>query len=84
MSRPASLGAVIGAMRRLAVAVVGTAVVLLGIVMIVVPGPATLVIPGGLAILATEFLWARRLLGCLRLQAVTLMGRVRRSHVPRS
>ena len=30
--------------------------------MIVLPGPAVVVIPAGLAILATEFLWARRAL----------------------
>ena len=30
--------------------------------LIVLPGPAFIVIPAGLAILATEFLWARRLL----------------------
>ncbi len=42
------------------VAVVGGSVLLVGIAMIVLPGPAILVIPLGLAILATEFLWARR------------------------
>lgn len=42
------------------VAVVGGSVVLVGIAMLVLPGPAILVIPLGLAILATEFLWARR------------------------
>src|SRR5690349_11326522 len=42
------------------VAVVGVSVLVLGIAMLVLPGPAILVIPLGLAILATEFLWARR------------------------
>jgi tellurite resistance protein TerC len=37
-------------------------VVLLGIAMIALPGPAVVVIPAGLALLATEFLWARRAL----------------------
>ena len=32
----------------------------IGIVMIVTPGPAVVVIPAGLAILAVEFEWARR------------------------
>src|SRR3972149_4633018 len=45
---------------KLVVAVLGGSVVLVGIAMIVLPGPAILVIPLGLAILATEFLWARR------------------------
>lgn len=48
--------------KRLVVAVVGGTVVLIGIVMIVTPGPALVVIPIGLAILAIEFAWARRLL----------------------
>ena len=46
--------------RKAVVAVVGTTVVLLGISMIVLPGPAVLVIPLGLGILAIEFAWARR------------------------
>ncbi|RMG67971.1 MAG: hypothetical protein D6710_10755, partial [Nitrospirae bacterium] len=33
-----------------------------GIALIVLPGPATVVIPAALAILATEFVWARKLL----------------------
>ena len=47
-------------LRKLAIAVAGGSVVLVGIAMIVLPGPAILVIPLGLAILATEFHWARR------------------------
>jgi tellurite resistance protein TerC len=42
--------------------VVGFTVLLAGLAMTVLPGPAVIVIPAGLAILATEFLWARRLL----------------------
>lgn len=48
--------------RRIIILVIGTTVLLLGIVMIVLPGPAFVVIPIGLAILATEFIWARILL----------------------
>jgi uncharacterized protein (TIGR02611 family) len=47
---------------RLIVLVVGVTVVGIGVAMIVLPGPAFVVIPAGLGILATEFLWARRLL----------------------
>lgn len=46
--------------RKLVVAVVGGSVLLVGVAMIVLPGPAILVIPVGLAILATEFIWAGR------------------------
>lgn len=52
--------------RRLAVALIGTTVVLIGVVMTVTPGPAVVVIPVGLAILALEFAWARRLLRNVR------------------
>jgi len=45
--------------RRIAVLAVGSTVVLLGIVMLVTPGPGLVVIPVGLAILSVEFAWAR-------------------------
>jgi uncharacterized protein (TIGR02611 family) len=48
--------------RQLVVGVVGGTVVLIGVIMIVTPGPAVVMIPLGLAILATEFVWARTLL----------------------
>ena len=48
--------------KRLIVIVVGFTLLLAGIAMIVLPGPAFIVIPLALAILATEFVWARRLL----------------------
>jgi hypothetical protein len=47
-------------LRRVLIAFVGGTVLLVGIAMIVLPGPAILVIPAGLAILAIEFAWARR------------------------
>ncbi len=47
---------------RLIILVVGVTVVAVGVAMIVLPGPAFVVIPAGLGILATEFMWARRLL----------------------
>jgi len=46
-------------MKKCIIAITGGTVVLLGIAMIALPGPAVVVIPAGLAILATEFLWAR-------------------------
>jgi tellurite resistance protein TerC len=46
--------------RRVIVAVIGGTILLMGIAMIVLPGPAVVVIPLGLAVLATEFIWARR------------------------
>lgn len=49
-------------LKRVLVAVVGSTVLLVGLAMVVLPGPAFIVIPLGLAILATEFVWARALL----------------------
>jgi uncharacterized protein (TIGR02611 family) len=48
--------------KRIVVAVVGGTVTLIGIALIVLPGPAFLIIPIGLSILATEFVWAKRFL----------------------
>lgn len=48
--------------KRIAVTVAGVAVVLIGVAMLVLPGPGWLAIFAGLAILSTEYVWARRLL----------------------
>ena len=48
--------------RRLIIAVIGFSVLLIGVSLIVLPGPAIIVIPIGLTILATEFVWARNLM----------------------
>ena len=44
------------------VAAIGGTVFLFGIALIFLPGPSIVVIPVGLGILATEFIWARQLL----------------------
>jgi len=49
-------------MSRLARGIIGTALVLLGMLLLVLPGPGIVTIAAGLAVLATEFAWARRLL----------------------
>jgi tellurite resistance protein TerC len=46
--------------RRVIVSVVGATILLIGIALLVLPGPAFVVIPVGLATLATEYAWARR------------------------
>lgn len=45
--------------KRIAIGIVGGSVLIVGICMIVLPGPAFVVIPAGLAILGLEFAWAR-------------------------
>jgi tellurite resistance protein TerC len=59
--------------RRLIVAVVGGTVVAVGVAMLVLPGPALIVIPAGLALLATEFVWARRLLKRVKDKAAAIV-----------
>ncbi|MBK8172101.1 MAG: PGPGW domain-containing protein [Sandaracinaceae bacterium] len=48
--------------RKIVVGVTGGAVLTVGVAMIVLPGPAIVVAPLGLAILATEFSWAKGVL----------------------
>ena len=66
--------------RKLIYSVIGATVVLIGIVMIVLPGPAFIVIPLGLAILASEYAWARRVIRRGRV----FVGRYRRPKRPRN
>lgn len=47
-------------MKKFFIALIGGTVLLLGVVLLVLPGPGLPVIAAGLAILATEFIWARR------------------------
>lgn len=54
------------AARRVVVGIIGTTVVLIGVLLLVLPGPAFVVIPAGLAILSLEFAFARRWLKSLR------------------
>ncbi|HEV8539464.1 MAG TPA: PGPGW domain-containing protein [Bacteroidota bacterium] len=56
--------------KRLIVLIVGGTILLIGIALIVLPGPAFIVIPAGLAILATEFIWAKRLLDKMKEKAM--------------
>lgn len=65
--------------RKVVVAVVGGSVVLVGVAMVVLPGPAFLVIPLGLAILATEFIWAKQWLKKAR---ALLPGAAKREAAP--
>jgi uncharacterized protein (TIGR02611 family) len=62
---------------RALVFVVGIVVVAIGCALLVLPGPAFLVIPAGLAILAIEFEWARRWLHRVRGMTSNVMDRVR-------
>ena len=43
------------------IAVVGGVILLVGLIMVITPGPSCIFIPFGLSILATEFVWAKKL-----------------------
>jgi uncharacterized protein (TIGR02611 family) len=62
--------------KRLAVLVIGAAVLGAGIAMLVLPGPGILVIVLGLAILASEFAWAERALDRAKHNAATVTNKV--------
>ena len=53
---------------KIVVALVGTLVIAVGVVLLPLPGPGWVIILGGLAILAMEFHWARQLLAFTRRQ----------------
>ena len=71
-----------GNAKRIAVFVAGMTVLLAGVAMLALPGPGLLVIVGGLAILATEFVWAERALDKAKSKAAqagsAVKGRLRR------
>lgn len=48
--------------KRVGITIAGFAVILAGVALLVLPGPGWLLIFAGLAILSTEYVWARRLL----------------------
>lgn len=55
--------------KRIAILVVGLALVAGGLAMLVLPGPGIVVVIAGLAVLATEFAWAERMLDTAKEQA---------------
>ena len=70
------------AVRRIAIAVIGATVVLLGVAMLVLPGPGLLTIIAGLGILGLEFAFARRWLQRAREAARRAAARVQRKDAP--
>lgn len=47
--------------KRFLFTLIGFTILMIGIVMIVFPGPAFIIIPLGLAILGTEYVWANKM-----------------------
>ncbi len=74
---PTTLVQSYNAARKVVVAVIGSTVVGVGIAMLVLPGPALLVIPLGLGILGLEFAWARRWLRKLKEHSAGALQKLR-------
>jgi uncharacterized protein (TIGR02611 family) len=66
---------------RVGVGVLGVAIVLLGLVLVPLPGPGWLIVFVGLGILASEFAWAERLLDYGRSRFRTWLRWVGRQHL---
>ena len=64
--------------KRIAVTVVGFALIALGLVLLVLPGPGILVVLAGLAVLATQYAWARSALDEVKRRAGGAAKRFRR------
>ncbi len=67
---------------RVTVAVVGVALVLIGLVLVPLPGPGWLIVLAGLAVLAIEFVWARHLLRFTRRQLLRWTDWIKRQSWP--
>jgi len=64
--------------KRLIIAVIGFTVLLIGLAMVVLPGPAFIVIPIALGILATEFIWAKKILKRVKSNASNMKEWIRK------
>jgi uncharacterized protein (TIGR02611 family) len=69
--------------KRIAIGVVGGTVLLVGVAMIILPGPAFVVIPVGLGILSLEFAWARSWLKKIKAKAQSVAGVAPRTTDPK-
>jgi uncharacterized protein (TIGR02611 family) len=69
--------------RRIVVSAAGFGLLAAGLVLLVVPGPGVLLLGAGLAVLASEYVWAQRALNYARRKAAQVRGRARRRRGPR-
>jgi hypothetical protein len=65
--------------RKIGVALLGGLVLVLGVALIFLPGPAVVVIPLGLAVLGTEFPWAQRLQRYMKARAASALQLAKRA-----
>lgn len=79
MAEPQEVARFIGRSgKRVAATVIGSSLIGVGIVLLVIPGPGLLLIIAGLAVLATEYEWARRALDSAKARAKTVRDRFQR------
>lgn len=71
-------------LRRVAVSLIGFTVLLLGLALVLLPGPGLLIVAFGFAILATEFVWAWRAKRYVERKARHAASRALRRHDDRS
>jgi len=64
--------------KRIAVTIVGGVLLLAGVVCLVLPGPGIVLILAGLAVLASEYVWAEMLLNYAKDKANRAKDKVRR------
>jgi tellurite resistance protein TerC len=69
-------------LRKTLVAIIGVTLLLFGLALIVLPGPAFIVIPLGLAVLASEFAWARRVLKRGKILVDKVRGKAQSAKLP--
>lgn len=62
--------------KRFTILMAGLIVICVGIALIVLPGPAIVVIPLGILILATEFAWAKRLFSFAKQHIVSVQSKM--------
>jgi uncharacterized protein (TIGR02611 family) len=74
--------------KRIGVSIAGFVLVIVGLAMLVLPGPGLLLIIAGLAILATEYVWAQRALNYAKQKATQakdkVLGKKQKSETERS
>lgn len=68
--------------RRIAIGVTGAAIILVGIALLVLPGPGVLTIAAGLGVLGTEFEFARRYMQWCRARGSSLSRCLNREELP--
>ena len=57
-------------LRRIVVTILGVALVVVGVLLLVLPGPGLLLVLAGLIVLANEYPWAQRYVAPVRRQAI--------------